>query len=69
MENIIFNPKRKVHKPHVTEKKIRSGRGSKIVDFEMAVFMEDPLVFYTASQPGLADQAHTNLGRRGPKKL
>ena len=44
-------PKRKVHKPHVMKNKIRGGRGSKTVDFETALFMEGPLVFYTAPQP------------------
>ena len=61
-------PKRKVHKPHVMKKKIRGGRGSKTVDFETALFMEGPLVFYTAPQPRPGWPSRTNLGWRGPKK-
>ena len=62
-------PKRKVHKPHVMKKKIRGGKGSKIVDFETALFMEGPLVFYTAHQPRPSWPSPHQFGLAGAEKI
>ena len=62
-------PKRKVHKPHVMKKKIRGGRGSKTVDFETALFMEGPLVFYTAPQPRPGWPSPHQFGLAGAEKI
>ena len=62
-------PKRKVHKPHVMKKKIRGGRGSKIVDFETALFMKSPLVFYTAPQPRPGWPSPHQFGLVGAEKI